>query len=353
MEASTNMSGMSMSMDTTTDQSLVFQPSSLNASLNASPAFTAAGGKLKLDSPTPPSSNNNKNTKDSNSSNTNTNTNNNNYSNIMDVATESWDVEDARLALRNAVQILSQRGLKLASKWASEQLIGLAPTSTAASSQKFDFRGKVEDSPISSLLNEAGNDLELYAKSILDLGEYHRAAAVLSSNPSVDTTMSSSSGGARVNARSVGKAQGGDLGIQPPRKNLTPYGIYLRSYALYMAGERRKEEEVLELRDPLERTTVINSYLTQLASELHAGYTSNTLDAFGLYIYGVVLKEIQKSPTSNPRSSPRNIIQYNGGVESPSTQSILIALAAFSTTTGASTFSESSGESASLPKSSL
>ena len=36
-----------------------------------------------------------------------------------------------------------------------------------------------------------------------------------------------------------------------------------------------------------------------------------------------------------------------------STQSILIALAYFTTTTGASTFSESSGESASLPKSSL
>eukprot|EP00551_Chaetoceros_affinis_P004958 CAMPEP_0203671540 /NCGR_PEP_ID=MMETSP0090-20130426/7292_1 /ASSEMBLY_ACC=CAM_ASM_001088 /TAXON_ID=426623 /ORGANISM="Chaetoceros affinis, Strain CCMP159" /LENGTH=39 /DNA_ID= /DNA_START= /DNA_END= /DNA_ORIENTATION= len=32
---------------------------------------------------------------------------------------DSWDVEDARSSLRKAVQSLSQRGLKLASKWAA------------------------------------------------------------------------------------------------------------------------------------------------------------------------------------------------------------------------------------------
>ena len=41
---------------------------------------------------------------------------------------------------------------------------------------------------------------------------------------------------------------GGDLVIGPPLGGLSPFGTYLRAYSLYMAGERRKEEEVVELR---------------------------------------------------------------------------------------------------------
>jgi anaphase-promoting complex subunit 8 len=406
-EASTNMSmSMSMSMDTTgmnttADQSILFQTAA-----GGGPTATAAVGSTAT-SPSPVAataagnaSSHNQHQHLENNSNSNNNNvtpsanrerehnTNNNNNNAELLANDSWDVEDARVALRKAVQMLSHRGLKLASKWAAEQLIGLAPPNTSATTgngnRNFDFKGVLDSAlgvasttaSASISLNEGGNDLELYAKSILDLGEYHRAAAVLSVNPTIDSISSednnnnksnnnSSSNWANADAdtrRSIGKAksQGGDLGIQPPRKNLTSYGTYLRAYALYMAGERRKEEEVLELRDPLERTTVTNSYLSQLASELHSCYmngngnsrknnnNSNTLDGFGLYIYGVVLKEIQKSPTSsNIKSSPRSTVhghmngqryehgygheyphghqnRHHHSIESPTAQSILI-----------------------------
>ncbi len=344
MEASTNMSGMSMSMDMDTtsgsggtithgDQSLIFHQSMMtsaegnstvggNANSNANANGGSSIGKKLLSNLGPTPSNTNVNSKNNRESNMN----------LESRLTDSWDIEDARWALRKAVQSLSQRGLKLASKWAAEQLVGLAPTAPP-STKTFDFRGKVDDTPAAggagSISADGGDsDLELYAKSIMDLGEYHRAAAILSTNSASSSfehnAVSSSSSTLGMSGRNIGKANrknGGDLGVQPPRKNLSSYGIYLRAYALYMAGERRKEEEVLELRDPLERTTVTNSYLPQLASELQSINSSNGLDAFGLYIYGIVLKEMQKSPTSNPQRSH----QHNrSSLDSPSAQSILI-----------------------------
>ncbi len=49
-------------------------------------------------------------------------------------------------------------------------------------------------------------------------------------------------------------------------------------------------------RDPLERTTLRNIYLNQLATELHTVY--DKLDAFGLWILGVILKDLKKQPAN-------------------------------------------------------
>jgi len=224
------------------------------------------------------------------------------YANIKP-SHESWDLEEARGDLRKATHILSQRGLKLASRWAAEQLNSLAPST------------KTTQSESSEVLNGAGSDLELYAKSIFDLAEYHRAAAILSET-------SQNRGRLPTGKRKV-STKGGDLTIHPPRDDLTSYGIYLRAYALYMAGERRKEEEVLELKDPLERTAMQNANLPQLVTELHDYHNRNALDAFGIYVYGVVLKEAHKSPAPKSVASPRTTI-YRNGIETPSAQSMLI-----------------------------
>lgn len=67
-----------------------------------------------------------------------------------------------------------------------------------------------------------------FAKSLLELGEYAHAAAVLSQPPVTKTASVES--------------------MPPPLPGLSPFAFYLRAYALYMAGERRKEEEGLELK---------------------------------------------------------------------------------------------------------
>jgi hypothetical protein len=63
-----------------------------------------------------------------------------------------------------------------------------------------------------------------YAKSLMDMGEYLHAAAVLS-EPTTEASR-----------------------MMPPIESISLFGIYLRSYCLYLAGERQKEEEFLQLK---------------------------------------------------------------------------------------------------------
>ncbi|KAL3795060.1 hypothetical protein HJC23_006381 [Cyclotella cryptica] len=192
-----------------------------------------------------------------------------------------WDVNDARVQLRRASVECGKRGLKVASRWASEQLVGLPPLSSSygdASAPSSQWKIQEADQ-----YHDRTNmtDAEVYAFSLFDMGEYSRAAHVLSS-PSLSHNGSDDS----TNGSSFGV-------IHPPRNDLTASGIYLRAFALYLDGERRKEEQVTELRDPLERTSVKNENLPRLEVELRRAYRRRQLDAFGMYVYGVVLKGLR------------------------------------------------------------
>ena len=196
----------------------------------------------------------------------------------------SWNVEEARSALRKAATLCSRRGLKLASRWASEQLIGLAPKIDGTSS------ATTNHSSISDpIMNESQllSDHEIYAHSLFDTGEYGRCASTLSKFNTTTTITNVSE-------------------LPPPRRNdLSPTGIYLRAYALYLEGERKKEEEITELRDPLERTCIQNKYLERLEVELEKEYGMGKLDAFGLYVYGVVLKGLGRDYGDGKKSGER------------------------------------------------
>jgi len=214
-----------------------------------------------------------------------------NTTNVTRWNNSDWDLNQARSQLRRASRECSRRGLKLASRWASEQLMGLASSSssTAAATTTSD------DSNL--LLPEERcqpNDVELYAMSLFDLGEYSRAAHVLSASSTSNESSSFSDG-------SLGQ-------IQPPRDDLTSLGLYLRAFSLYLDGERRKEEQVTELRDPLERTKLFNTNLPQLEADLRRSNELGELDAFGLYVYGVVLKALRgaKRAPSGERHKTNN-----------------------------------------------
>ena len=140
-----------------------------------------------------------------------------------------WDPQTIRSQLRMAVAVLSHRCLKLSAKWASEQLVGLTDSNSGATTRKESFWNS-SSSTGNLTSNEWIKDMadlhdrELFSKSLFELGEYLHAAAVLS-EPNDDVTK-----------------------MSQPIPDLTSFGIYLRSYALYMAGERRKEQDHLELK---------------------------------------------------------------------------------------------------------
>ena len=123
-----------------------------------------------------------------------------------------WEPSSVRAELLQATSVLSHRGLKLAAKWASEQLVGI-PVGNPATLEVNLLQGELTQM----------TEKDWYAKTLFDLGEYLHAASVLS-QPSNDVSR-----------------------IAAPLEHLTSFGMYLRAYALYLFGERRKEEEYLEL----------------------------------------------------------------------------------------------------------
>ncbi|CAA7396820.1 unnamed protein product [Spirodela intermedia] len=205
--------------------------------------------------------------------------------------------ESYRNELRSAIRQLGDRCLYSASKWAGELLVGIdqdqprssaiagkaTPSSSARPHHQQEhlhrdgssFRrsrsrpggdsevfsatpsGGVSyvstPSPVEDEIDD-GADYYLLAKSYFDCKEYRRAAHVL-------------------------------------RTQTSKKSIFLRCYALYLAGEKRKEEEMIELEGPLGRSEVCNGELTHLERELSALRRSGAIDAFCLYLYGIVLRD--------------------------------------------------------------
>uniref|UniRef100_A0A803P692 Cdc23 domain-containing protein n=1 Tax=Cannabis sativa TaxID=3483 RepID=A0A803P692_CANSA len=121
-------------------------------------------------------------------------------------------------------------------------------TSTPAASVSYVSTPVMEEDEI------VDGDFYLLAKSYFDCREYKRAAHVL-------------------------------------RDQSGKKSVFLRCYALYLAGEKLKEEEMIELEGPLGKTSALNRELVSLERELSTFRKNGTIDPFGLYLYGIVLKE--------------------------------------------------------------
>jgi Anaphase promoting complex subunit 8 / Cdc23 len=157
-----------------------------------------------------------------------------------------WDATLACVDLQLASQILTERCLKLAAKWAVEQWLGLPPeiiegsthTSTflppsasLSSTQQPMLSPEIPSSTIPDDLlwgvEERHDPVLNYARTLFELGEYAHAAARLS-----ETSLTNKAASIET--------------MPPPLEDLSPKAIYIRAYALYMAGERHKEEDLLD-----------------------------------------------------------------------------------------------------------
>jgi Anaphase promoting complex subunit 8 / Cdc23 len=159
-----------------------------------------------------------------------------------------WDPAILHRDLRHATTVLNHRGLKLAAKWTAEQWMGLPPSVVVApESLASTLPEDTSSSSIDSSREMTPQDW--YAKTLMDVGEYLHAAYVLSATTTTtnhnDTTQSSRT--TTTTTRHQHPPMDDVLSMPPPAPHSTSFGIYLRAYALYMAGERRKEEEHLEL----------------------------------------------------------------------------------------------------------
>lgn len=70
-------------------------------------------------------------------------------------------------------------------------------------------------------------------------------------------------------------------------------GIFLSAYSLYLAGEKIKDQVASEAIDGSSPTSIKNPFLTELYKELNPLYASGAMDGHLLYIFGVVVRDLQ------------------------------------------------------------
>ena len=162
----------------------------------------------------------------------------------------SNDVLVIKSELTRCIHQCNDRGLLHSAKWAAEQLVGLVDVGDMSQATS----SSVAHAPADEILDQREHTIFLLAKTIFDLKEYMRCWHFL------------------CNAQS-------------------PKSRFLKYYALYLAGEKRKEEETLELAggDGVDRT-VQNGKLEEIYKDLQYLHTHGSMDAFLLYLYGLVLK---------------------------------------------------------------
>lgn len=154
------------------------------------------------------------------------------------------DLRDARAVhkLLHAHEDLSERGLTQSASWVSQMYVAaLGPSSSDEQScERCQLRPRREPPFV-------------MAKSFFDARQYRRAAAAL------------------AHAH-------------------TPHARFLRMYALFLAGEKRKEEERQELAD---WTEPVNMELDALREQFLALRVKGKLDAHLWYLFAVVLKHMR------------------------------------------------------------
>nr|CAD1844908.1 unnamed protein product [Ananas comosus var. bracteatus] len=214
--------------------------------------------------------------------------------------------ETCRNELRAAVRHLSDRCLYSAAKWAAELLVSVdpdAPPSSAASSVAS------RATPSSSGAGASSRSLHLHRQ------QYHRdgssfrrrfrsggAAADVTSTPLggvsyVSTPIPDDDGGfegggdSYLLAKSYFDCREYRRAAHVLRGQAGRKAVFLRCYALYMAGEKRKEEEMIELEGPMGKCNAVNSELVSLERELSTLRRSGAIDSFGLYLYGLILRD--------------------------------------------------------------
>ncbi|KAF6260843.1 POT family-domain-containing protein [Scenedesmus sp. NREL 46B-D3] len=141
------------------------------------------------------------------------------------------------------------RCLQQSVKWAAEQLVGLPEAAFEAGAQQAAEAAARSCQPAHPRL--------LQGRSYFELKEYQRAAHVLAGLDS-------------------------------------PVAVFLRCYALYLAGERRKEEERIEASGPLGSAVTANPHLDQVAAELEAAAAAGLLAGDGYALYLQALLEIER-----------------------------------------------------------
>jgi anaphase-promoting complex subunit 8 len=162
------------------------------------------------------------------------------------------NVATIRSDLAQSVAELSFRGLCSSAQWAAELCAALPPDGSDVFFPPALSSSSAGSSKMHSSL--------MLAKTCFDMREYSRAAHSLQDIKDLHTNQAA---------------------------------LFLRFYSLYLAGEKRKEEEVMEISDPVEKCQVKNVELSRIEEHLSLLYKNNQLDGLNMYLYGITLRGLE------------------------------------------------------------
>ena len=206
------------------------------------------------------------------------------------------DTDAVRAELRAAVRQLSDRGLRRSAKWAAEQLVGLAP----AASDDHAMEMASPHAGEATAIDAAEADMVLLAKAYFDVNEFKRAAHALRAARGSSAKFLRWCAPARASFAALTAPRRARRRPQHPARAA---GCHARRYSLYLAGEKRKEEELVEdgaaavsgaVPAVSVRSRVANEQLSQILAEIGPEAEAGRLDGFGHYIHALVLREEQQ-----------------------------------------------------------
>lgn len=161
---------------------------------------------------------------------------------MMDTAEAQFDLKEIKRELRIAIQECSQRGLIQTVKWLSELNFALKSTSEGVVFAP-DFK---EDDEI----NDANYML---SKSLFDCQEYDRAAYF-------------------------------------SEKATKPKARFVHLYSRYMSSEKKRLDNMTEVGCTPDASK--SKSLRELMNVFKVDYAAKSLDGYGLFLYGVVLRKL-------------------------------------------------------------
>ena len=159
-------------------------------------------------------------------------------------AISKWNLAKIKNDCISSYLQCSKRGLLQSAKWAAELSYSIDNLSSS----------DTQEPPTCPQSQEFALDSDRYmlAKSYFDLKEYDRASHFVSGCNS-------------------------------------PEAYFLHMYARFLSGEKKKLDDAPDSIGPQETD---NEYLKTLRGELHKKHKAKLLDAFGLYLYGAILKKL-------------------------------------------------------------
>ncbi|KAI9313974.1 cell division cycle 23 [Dichotomocladium elegans] len=172
------------------------------------------------------------------------------------------NIQHFKRDLQQALLVCSERCLYSSSKWAAEILSGIEDSNL---DHDPSFTKLEQNLPVTTVtltdyesslppLTEKEYNKYQYAKVLFQMRQYDNVAFVL-------------------------------------RGYTAPKLLFLRLYAKYLAGEKRKEEHTQDILGASETSLAENAEISSIYDELHSLYDAKQLDAFGLYLYGMILRK--------------------------------------------------------------